>query len=115
MDADRLTFAPKTGLADYITRLRLTDLFLVTFPYNAGTIVSDALRMGLPVVTLTGKPLRHAWPASGICRSAEPFDCQTNGATATGFWSVAGMAAGSRTAPWVLRDTAQTFKASAQP
>ena len=63
MDADRLTFAPKTGLADYITRLRLTDLFLVTFPYNAGTIVSDALRMGFPVVTLTGEPLRHAWPA----------------------------------------------------
>jgi predicted O-linked N-acetylglucosamine transferase (SPINDLY family) len=38
-----------------MARLRLADLFLDTFPYNAGTIASDAIRMGLPLVTLSGR------------------------------------------------------------
>jgi len=35
--------------------MRLADLFLDTFPYNAGTVASDALRMGLPLLTLCGR------------------------------------------------------------
>jgi predicted O-linked N-acetylglucosamine transferase (SPINDLY family) len=55
IDGDRLVFAGRVGPDDYMARLRLPDLFLDTFPYNAGTIASDAIRMGLPLVTLSGQ------------------------------------------------------------
>jgi predicted O-linked N-acetylglucosamine transferase (SPINDLY family) len=51
----RLLFAPRADPARYLARLALADLFLDTFPYNAGTVASDALRMGLPIVTLAGR------------------------------------------------------------
>ena len=38
-----------------MSQLRLADLFLDTFPYNAGTIASDAIRMQLPLLTLSGR------------------------------------------------------------
>jgi protein O-GlcNAc transferase len=52
--ADRLVFAPRVRLEDYLARLRLADLFLDTLPYNAHTTASDALSEGLPVVTCAG-------------------------------------------------------------
>lgn len=52
---DRLIFAPRVDPDRYRSRLALADVFLDTHPYNAGTIASDALRMGLPMVTLQGK------------------------------------------------------------
>lgn len=52
---ERLIFAEPTSPAQYYARLALADLFLDTFPYNSGTTASDALRMGLPLVTLAGK------------------------------------------------------------
>jgi predicted O-linked N-acetylglucosamine transferase (SPINDLY family) len=55
VDPDRLLFAGRTDPASYIARLRVADLFLDTFPYNAGTIASDAIRMGLPLLTLAGQ------------------------------------------------------------
>ena len=53
--ADRLIFTERVSPPDYLGRLALADLFLDTFPYNAGTTASDALRMGLPVVTYSGQ------------------------------------------------------------
>ena len=41
-------------MLDYLARYRVADLFLDTLPYNAGTTASDALRMGLPVLTCMG-------------------------------------------------------------
>ncbi|WP_157879293.1 glycosyl transferase family 1 [Pararhodospirillum photometricum] len=55
VDPARLIFAAPTGPAQYLSRLRLADLFLDTYPYNSGTTASDALRMGLPMVTLAGR------------------------------------------------------------
>ena len=52
--SDRLVFAHRVRLEDYLARLRLADLFLDTLPYNAHTTASDALRVGLPVVTCAG-------------------------------------------------------------
>jgi predicted O-linked N-acetylglucosamine transferase (SPINDLY family) len=52
---DRLVFAARNRPDVYRARLALADLFLDTFPYNAGTTASDALRVGLPVVTLAGR------------------------------------------------------------
>ncbi len=53
--ADRLIVAGRADPARYMARLALADVFLDTFPYNAGTVASDALRMGLPIVTLAGR------------------------------------------------------------
>jgi predicted O-linked N-acetylglucosamine transferase (SPINDLY family) len=55
IDAARIVFAPRVVPSLYMARLRLADVFLDTFPYNAGTIASDAIRMGLPLVTLSGR------------------------------------------------------------
>jgi predicted O-linked N-acetylglucosamine transferase (SPINDLY family) len=55
VDPARLLFAGRVSPADYMARLAVADLFLDTFPYNAGTIASDALRMGLPMLTLAGE------------------------------------------------------------
>ena len=52
---DRLHFAPRVGPADYLARFTLADLVLDTFPYNAGTTASDALWMGTPLLTLSGR------------------------------------------------------------
>ena len=54
IDPERLTVAPKLPLARHLGRLRAADLFLDTFPYNAHTTTSDALWVGLPVVTYPG-------------------------------------------------------------
>lgn len=51
----RIIVTPRVGPAEYMARLPLGDLFLDTFPYNAGTVASDAIRMGLPLLTLPGR------------------------------------------------------------
>lgn len=62
--ADRLHFASRCDPAHYMARLGLADVFLDTFPYNAGTVASDALRMGLPIVTLAGRSFASRMAAS---------------------------------------------------
>jgi len=53
---ERLIFAPRVpSQADHLARQDLADLFLDTLPYNAHTTASDALWMGLPVLTQVGK------------------------------------------------------------
>ncbi|AWJ86737.1 hypothetical protein TSH58p_25095 (plasmid) [Azospirillum sp. TSH58] len=54
VDPDRLVFAPHRPQAGHLARYRLADLFLDSFPYTGHTTVSDALWMGLPVVTRMG-------------------------------------------------------------
>jgi len=52
--AERLIFAPRVSLAGHLARHAHADLFLDTLPYNAHTTCSDALWMGLPVLTCAG-------------------------------------------------------------
>jgi len=52
--AERLVFAPRTSIANHLARHPCADLFLDTLPYNAHTTASDALWMGLPVLTCAG-------------------------------------------------------------
>jgi predicted O-linked N-acetylglucosamine transferase (SPINDLY family) len=52
---ERLIFAPRVAPPDYLARFQLADLMLDTFPFNAGTTASDALWMGLPILTLAGR------------------------------------------------------------
>ena len=53
--AERLIFAPRAPIAEHLARHRLADLFLDTLPYNAHTTASDALWMGLPLLTCSGQ------------------------------------------------------------
>lgn len=56
IDTKRLIFAHHIpSYEEHLKRISLADLFLDTFPYNAHTTASDAIRMGVPVLTLTGK------------------------------------------------------------
>ncbi len=52
---DRLIFAPRVPPPEYLARFALADLFLDTFPYNAGTTASDCLWMGTPILTRSGR------------------------------------------------------------
>jgi predicted O-linked N-acetylglucosamine transferase (SPINDLY family) len=51
---ERLVFAAKLPMAGHLGRLRLADLMLDTFPYTSHTTASDALWVGLPLVTRLG-------------------------------------------------------------
>lgn len=64
IDPIRLVFASKIPLAEHLSRLRLADIFLDTFPYNAGATASNALRVGLPLITMTGESFPSRYGAS---------------------------------------------------
>lgn len=55
VDPERLIFAGRALPTEYMARLQLPDLFLDTFPYNAGTTANDILWMGSPILTLSGR------------------------------------------------------------
>jgi len=52
---ERLMFAARQPLADYMIQYRLADLAIDTFPYTSHTTAADALWMGCPLVTCTGE------------------------------------------------------------
>lgn len=52
---ERIVFADRVSPEDYLARYHLVDLFLDTYPFNAGTTANDALYMGVPVLTLSGR------------------------------------------------------------
>jgi len=64
IDPARLVFAGMAPLADHLARVALADLFLDTFPYTAHTTASDALRMGVPIVTRAGRSFASRVAAS---------------------------------------------------
>ena len=53
--SDRIVFANRVSPENYLARYLVADLFLDTFPFNAGTTANDCLWMGCPLVTLTGR------------------------------------------------------------
>ena len=55
IDESRIIFAQRLNLREeHLNRIQLADLFLDTTPYNAHATTSDALQMGLPVLTFKG-------------------------------------------------------------
>jgi predicted O-linked N-acetylglucosamine transferase (SPINDLY family) len=55
INPDRLIFASRVAPENYLARFAIADLFLDSFPFNAGTTANDALWMGLPILTLSGR------------------------------------------------------------
>ena len=55
IDPSRLIFASRVSPEDYLARYQVADLFLDSFPFNAGTTANDALWMGLPILTCSGR------------------------------------------------------------
>jgi predicted O-linked N-acetylglucosamine transferase (SPINDLY family) len=55
VSADRLVFAPRVAPDLYLARYTVADLFLDAYPFNGGTTANDALWMGLPVLTRSGR------------------------------------------------------------
>lgn len=53
--AERLIFAPRVAPELYLARYTAADLFLDAYPFNGGTTANDALWMGLPVLTRSGR------------------------------------------------------------
>ena len=52
---ERIIFATRVPrIEDHLARYRLADLFLDTHPYNAHTTANDAIRSGLPLLTMLG-------------------------------------------------------------
>ena len=79
---ERLVFAPKIANPFHLARYPLADLFLDSTPYGAHTTASDALWMGVPMLTLSGRSfasrvcgslVRSAGLPELICESAEDF------------------------------------------
>ena len=54
VDGTRLVFAPRVPHAAHLARMSHTDLALDTLPCNGHTTSCDALRAGVPVITLAG-------------------------------------------------------------
>lgn len=61
---ERIIFAKKAANPFHLARYVLADLFLDTTPYGAHTTASDALWMGVPVLTMSGRSF-----ASRVCGS----------------------------------------------
>ncbi|MBF0583771.1 MAG: tetratricopeptide repeat protein [Magnetococcales bacterium] len=64
VDAGRLIFAERKMNPEHVVRFPLTDLSIDSAPYGSHTTASDALWMGVPVLTLTGLGF-----ASRVCGS----------------------------------------------
>jgi predicted O-linked N-acetylglucosamine transferase (SPINDLY family) len=55
INKDRILFAERLPVKEHLKRVEFIDLFLDTFPYNAHTTASEAIRAGVPILTLKGK------------------------------------------------------------
>lgn len=64
VQANRLIFAPRVPIAHHIARHVHADLVLDTLPYNAHTTASDALWMGIPIITCIGNTFASRVTAS---------------------------------------------------
>jgi predicted O-linked N-acetylglucosamine transferase (SPINDLY family) len=64
IEKERLIFAEQVSRIEHLGRLSLGCLFLDTWPYCAHTTASDAIRVGLPVLTKIGNSFQSRVSAS---------------------------------------------------
>ena len=72
VDPARIVFAPVMGHTEHLARMVLGDLFLDSLPYNAHTTGSDALWMGLPLLTCRGTTFPGRVAASLLTAANQP-------------------------------------------
>jgi len=86
VESDRLVFTKRETVAvdeesarigRYLASYKLADLFLDTWPYNAGTTAADALWAGLPVLTKAGEAM-VARLATSVLHAIEVPELITN-------------------------------------
>ncbi|MEO8900007.1 MAG: glycosyl transferase, partial [Polyangiaceae bacterium] len=79
---ERIVYAQKLANPFHLARYSLADIFLDTTPYGAHTTASDALWMGVPVLTYSGRSfasrvcgslVRSAGIPELVCETAENF------------------------------------------
>ena len=70
VDPARLVFAKRIPPGEHLARQRAADLLLDTLPYNAHTTGTDALFIGLPMITRPGNAFA-ARVAASLLRAAE--------------------------------------------
>lgn len=82
IDPARMVIAERCSRAEYLSRFELMDIHLDTFPYTSGTVASDALYGGCPLLTLSGTTmvskmagsiLSHAGFPELVARTPEEF------------------------------------------
>jgi len=110
---ERLVFAPIIGARDHLARYPLADLFLDTLPYGAHTTASDALWMGVPVLTVPGRGFAARVCTSLVQAAGLPdFVCASPGdyvARAIAFGRNGAVLAAARDRLLAGRDTALIF------
>jgi predicted O-linked N-acetylglucosamine transferase (SPINDLY family) len=67
--AERLVFARRVPMAEFMAALPAADLFVDTFPYGGHSTASGALFAGLPVLSLIGRTFASRVPGS-VLRAA---------------------------------------------
>jgi len=73
VSSDRIVYAERVdSIEDHLSRLMLADIFLDTWPFNAHSTALDALKVGLPIVTLIGKSFPSRVAASLLYAAGMP-------------------------------------------
>ncbi|WP_146907242.1 tetratricopeptide repeat protein [Arenimonas daejeonensis] len=75
---ERIVAAQQRGRSDHLARVALADLALDTQPYNSGTTASDALRVGVPLLTYLGESFVSRMAGSLLHMAGLP-DCVVDG------------------------------------
>ena len=69
IEPDRIIFSHPISVDEHLARIKLADLFLDTFPYNAHTTCNDSIWAGVPVLTKMGKSF-HSRVASSLLKTS---------------------------------------------
>ncbi len=69
IESDRIIFSHPISVEEHLARIKLADLFLDTFPYNAHTTCNDSIWAGVPVLTKMGKSF-HSRVASSLLKTS---------------------------------------------
>ena len=69
VESKRIIFSKKIPIEEHLDRIKLADLFLDTFPYNAHTSCSDCLWAGIPILTKIGESFPSRVAASLLTTS----------------------------------------------
>ena len=64
IEPERIIYADKLKYNEHLKRFQHMDLFLDTFPYNAHTTACEAIRCGVPIITLIGETFASRVAAS---------------------------------------------------